>query len=142
MALAAQFSEYGTSEVLQIVDVPPLTAGPGQVRLAVRAAGVNPADWKILQGLFQEHFPLQLPAGLGSDVAGVIDQVGDGVTAFRVGDEVLGASLVPFLRTVRHLRSGLANRQARVGAMGNRRQRGRRGRHGVGGARHAQPFRR
>jgi NADPH:quinone reductase-like Zn-dependent oxidoreductase len=95
MALAIRFSEYGTSEVLQLTDVPPLTAGPGQVRLAVRAAGVNPLDWKILQGLFREHIPLQLPAGLGSDVAGVVDQVGDGVTDIRLGDEVLGASLTP-----------------------------------------------
>jgi NADPH:quinone reductase-like Zn-dependent oxidoreductase len=61
----------------------------------VRAAGVNPADWKILQGLMREHFPLQLPAGLGSDVAGVVDQIGDDVTAFQVGDEVLGAALTP-----------------------------------------------
>lgn len=51
MSLAVQFSEYGTPDVLRIVDVPPLTAGPGQVRLAVRAAGVNPIDWKILRVL-------------------------------------------------------------------------------------------
>jgi len=95
MSLAAQFSEYGTPEVLQVVDVVPPDAGPGQVRLSVRAAGVNPVDWKILQGLMQEQFPLQLPAGLGNDVAGVVDQVGAGVSAFKVGDEVLGLSLSP-----------------------------------------------
>src|SRR5882757_8806519 len=95
MSIAVQFSAYGTSEVLRAVDVAPLTAGPGQVRLAVRAAGVNPVDWKIMQGLMRQQIPLHLPAGLGSDVAGVVDQVGAGVTAFALGDEVLGTSLTP-----------------------------------------------
>jgi NADPH:quinone reductase-like Zn-dependent oxidoreductase len=95
MSLAVQFSEYGTSEVLQVVDVVPPDAGPGQVRLSVRAAGINPVDWKILQGFMQDQFPVQFPAGLGNDVAGVVDQVGAGVTAFKVGDEVLGLSLSP-----------------------------------------------
>ncbi|MFE3144976.1 alcohol dehydrogenase catalytic domain-containing protein [Streptomyces scopuliridis] len=88
-----QFAEYGTPDVLRIVDVSPLTAGPGQVRLAVRAAGVNPIDWKILHGCMRQVMPVDLPGGLGSDVAGVVDQVGQGVTAFSIGDEVLGASL-------------------------------------------------
>ncbi|AUH38912.1 NADP-dependent oxidoreductase [Streptomyces sp. CMB-StM0423] len=95
MSLTVQFSEYGTPDVLRVVDVPPPTAGPGQVRLAVRAAGVNPIDWKILHGDMRQVMPLDLPGGLGSDVAGVVDQVGEGVTAFRVGDEVLGGSLTP-----------------------------------------------
>ncbi|WP_329372707.1 NADP-dependent oxidoreductase [Streptomyces sp. NBC_01483] len=95
MSLAAQFSEYGSTDVLSVVDVPPPTPGPGQVRLAVRAAGVNPIDWKILHGYMSQVMPLDLPAGLGSDVAGVVDQLGEGVTAFSVGDEVLGASVTP-----------------------------------------------
>jgi NADPH:quinone reductase-like Zn-dependent oxidoreductase len=95
MSLAVKFSEYGTSEVLQVVDVAPPDAGPGQLRISVRAAGVNPVDWKILQGFMQDQFPVQFPAGLGNDVAGVVDQVGAGVTAFKVGDEVLGLSLSP-----------------------------------------------
>ncbi|CAL9324435.1 NADP-dependent oxidoreductase [Streptomyces sp. SudanB66_2053] len=95
MSLAVRFSEYGTADVLRVVDVPPLTAGPGQVRLAVRAAGVNPIDWKILNGLARHVIPVDFPAGLGSDVAGVVDQVGEGVTAFSIGDEVLGSSLTP-----------------------------------------------
>ncbi|MEU1299233.1 NADP-dependent oxidoreductase [Streptomyces shenzhenensis] len=95
MSLAVRFSEYGTPDVLRVVDVPPLTAGPGQVRLAVRAAGVNPIDWKILNGFMRQVMPVDFPAGLGSDVAGVVDQVGEGVTAFSIGDEVLGASLTP-----------------------------------------------
>ncbi|MFD4539145.1 NADP-dependent oxidoreductase [Streptomyces bauhiniae] len=95
MTRAVQFSEYGTPEVLGVVDAPSLNAGPGQVRLAVRAAGVNPIDWKILQGFMRQEIHLNLPSGLGSDVAGVVDQVGEGVTAFEVGDEVLGSSLSP-----------------------------------------------
>ncbi|WP_405876838.1 NADP-dependent oxidoreductase [Streptomyces sp. NBC_01136] len=95
MSLAVQFSEYGNTDVLRVVDVPPPTPGPGQVRLAVRAAGVNPIDWKILHGYMSQMMPLDLPAGLGADVAGVVDQVGEGVTAFSVGDEVLGASVTP-----------------------------------------------
>ncbi|GCB44392.1 NADP-dependent oxidoreductase [Streptomyces sp. NL15-2K] len=95
MSLAVRFSEYGTSEVLRVVDVPAPVPGPGQVRLAVRAAGVNPIDWKIMQGAMRQMMPIDLPAGLGYDVAGVVDQVGEGVTAFAVGDEVLGTPRTP-----------------------------------------------
>ena len=93
MTRTIQFSEYGGPELLRVVDAPMLTAGPGQVRIAVRAAGVNPIDSKIIQGFMREVMPLALPAGLGSDVAGVVDQVGADVTAFHVGDEVMGSSL-------------------------------------------------
>jgi NADPH:quinone reductase-like Zn-dependent oxidoreductase len=95
MPLSVQFPTYGTTEVLRTVNAAPLTAGPGQVRLRVHAAGVNPADWKIMQGLMRDQIPLHLPAGLGSDVAGVVDQVGTGVTSLQVGDEVLGTPLTP-----------------------------------------------
>src|ERR1700692_2405458 len=95
MAGTVQFSEYGGTDVLRVVDAPDLSAGPGQVRIAVRAAGINPIDSKILQGFMAEVMPLALPAGLGSDLAGVVDEVGAGVTEFRVGDEVMGSSLTP-----------------------------------------------
>ena len=95
MAPTVQFSEYGGTDVLAAVDAPALTAGPGQVRIEVRAAGINPIDWKIMRGFMREMIPLTLPAGLGSDVAGVVDQVGTGVTEFQVGDEVMGRSLTP-----------------------------------------------
>jgi len=97
MARSVQFSDYGGTDVLRIVDAPELSAGPGQVRVAVRAAGINPIDSKILHGFMAEVMPLTLPAGLGSDLAGVVDQVGAGVTEFQVGDEVLGSSLTPAL---------------------------------------------
>jgi NADPH:quinone reductase-like Zn-dependent oxidoreductase len=92
-----QFSEYGGTDVLRVVDAPELSAAPGQVRVAVRAAGINPIDSKILHGFMAEVMPLTLPAGLGSDLAGVVDEVGPGVTEFAVGDEVLGSSLTPAL---------------------------------------------
>lgn len=76
MSLAVRFFEYGTSDVLRVMDVPAPAPGPGQVRLAVRAAGVNPFDWKVMQGFMSQVMPLDLPAGLGSDVAGVVDHVG------------------------------------------------------------------
>lgn len=95
MARTVQFSEYGGPEVLRVVDAPVLSTGPGQVRVAVQAAGINPIDSKIMRGYMREVMPLALPAGLGSDVAGVVEQVGTDVTAFHVGDEVMGSSLTP-----------------------------------------------
>jgi NADPH:quinone reductase-like Zn-dependent oxidoreductase len=95
MPYSVQFSEYGNTDVLRVVDLPVLSPDPGQVRIAVRAAGINPIDWKTMHGLMLEEFTLTLPAGLGSDVAGVVDQVGAEVGEFHVGDEVMGASLTP-----------------------------------------------
>jgi NADPH:quinone reductase-like Zn-dependent oxidoreductase len=65
------------------------------VRLAVRAAGVNPFDWKLMRGYLASVFPLELPAGLGSDVAGVVEELGEGVRELAPGDEVLGSSATP-----------------------------------------------
>src|SRR5258705_12401423 len=95
MARTVQFSEYGGTDVLAAFDAPPLTAGPGQVRIVVRAAGINPIDWKIMRGFMREMIPLTLPAGLGSDVAGAVDHVAAGVTEFQVGDSVMGRSPTP-----------------------------------------------
>lgn len=95
MARTAQFTDYGDPDVLKLVDAPPPTPGPGQVRLAVRAAGVNPVDWKIVAGFMRDIMPIQLPAGAGTDVAGVVDEVGPGVTEWAVGDEVLGVAATP-----------------------------------------------
>ncbi|MFU8871647.1 NADP-dependent oxidoreductase [Micromonospora sp. SL4-19] len=87
---AVQFAEYGGPEVLQPVEVPEPHAGPGQIRVAVRAAGVNPMDWKVRSGAMRRMMPLTLPAIPGIDVAGVVDEVGAGVTGVGVGDEVFG----------------------------------------------------
>lgn len=83
---AVQISETGGPEVLRTVELPEPHANPGQVRIAVRAAGINPIDWKIRAGLF----PAPLPMVLGTDAAGVVDEVGEGVRGVAVGDEVFG----------------------------------------------------
>jgi NADPH:quinone reductase-like Zn-dependent oxidoreductase len=85
---AVQFAEHGDPEVLRLVDVEEPHAGPGQVRIAVRAAGVNALDWKIRRGYVPGG---DLPRGLGMDAAGVVDEVGPGVTDVAVGDAVLGS---------------------------------------------------
>jgi NADPH:quinone reductase-like Zn-dependent oxidoreductase len=87
---AVQFAEYGDPEVLHVVEVDEPHAGPGQIRVAVRAAGVNPYDWKVRSGAMRQFMPLDLPRIPGSDVAGVVDEVGDGVRGVSIGDEVFG----------------------------------------------------
>lgn len=98
MARAIRFGEHGGTDVLSFVEVPDPEPGPGQVRLAVRAAGVNPFDWKVLHGSVP-GLPKAFPAGLGNDVAGVVDALGEGVTALAVGDPVLGQSATPSYAT-------------------------------------------
>ena len=85
---AAQFSEFGGPEVLEVVDLPEPHASAGQVRVAVRAAGVNPIDWKVRGGAMGGD----LPRRLGQEVAGVVDEVGDGVSDVAVGDGVFWPS--------------------------------------------------
>ncbi|GLY04534.1 NADP-dependent oxidoreductase [Actinoplanes sp. NBRC 101535] len=87
---ALQFSEYGSADVLHVAEVPEPHAGPGRIRIAVRASGVTPADWKVRSGAFQQMIPLPLPHTPGIDAAGVVDEVGEGVTGVAVGDEVFG----------------------------------------------------
>ncbi|MGW4524920.1 NADP-dependent oxidoreductase [Amycolatopsis sp. NPDC004378] len=88
---AITFSAYGGPDVLQPTEVPVPEPGPGQVRLAVRAAGINPIDWKIRNGYMQQNFQVPFPHIPGLEVAGVVDAVGEGAE-FAVGDEVFGWS--------------------------------------------------
>ncbi|MFK0173133.1 NADP-dependent oxidoreductase [Streptomyces sp. NPDC090306] len=85
---AARFSRFGGPEVLEIVDLPDPRPGPGQVRIAVRAAGVNPSDWKKRAGLMDEG----LPQTLGYEAAGIVDELGEGVEDVALGDRVFGFS--------------------------------------------------
>jgi NADPH:quinone reductase-like Zn-dependent oxidoreductase len=85
---AAEFSRFGGPEVLEIVDLPEPHPGPGQVRIAVRAAGVNASDWKKRQGLMDQ----ELPQTMGHEAAGIVDELGEGVTDVAVGDLVFGFS--------------------------------------------------
>ncbi|MGG5284815.1 NADP-dependent oxidoreductase [Pseudomonas viridiflava] len=87
---AVQFNEYGGTEVLKIVDIEPPRPGAGEVRIKVLAVGVNPIDWKIRSGYMHDFMPVTFPAGVGSEAAGVIDEVGEGVSGFAVGDSVFG----------------------------------------------------
>ncbi|MGV9674314.1 NADP-dependent oxidoreductase [Nocardia sp. NPDC003482] len=83
---AIRFERFGGPEVLELVEAPVPDPTGEQVRVAVRAAGVNPADWKRREGLFG---PLEFPAGAGLEIAGVVDAVGPDAR-WRVGDEVIG----------------------------------------------------
>ncbi|MFG3366792.1 NADP-dependent oxidoreductase [Streptomyces sp. NPDC090032] len=85
---AVRFSRFGGPEVLEIVDLPDPHPGPGQVRIAVRAAGINASDWKKRRGLMDE----ELPQTLGYEAAGVVDELGEGAQDVAVGDLVFGFS--------------------------------------------------
>ncbi len=87
---AAQFSRYGGPEVLDIVELPDPHPAPGQVRIRVHAAGISATDPKLRQGVL--NFGAELPQTTGRDVAGVVDEIGEGVTDVAVGDRVFGAS--------------------------------------------------
>jgi NADPH:quinone reductase-like Zn-dependent oxidoreductase len=87
---ALQYVTYGGPEVLTWADAPDPHAGAGTIRIAVRAASVNPIDWKMLAGAMSGGQPMVGTGYLGYDAAGVVDEVGEGVTAVSVGDEVFG----------------------------------------------------
>src|ERR1700761_4118902 len=91
---AVQLESFGGPEVLKLREVPAPQAGPGQVRVRVTAAGLNPMDWFMTADAdTAARFGLSLPAGFGTDYAGVVDQVGDGVTGFAPGMRVFGGAL-------------------------------------------------
>ncbi|MFI1123127.1 NADP-dependent oxidoreductase [Streptomyces hygroscopicus] len=87
---AVQFTEYGPPGVVHIADVAAPHAGPGRIRIAVRASGVSPGETKIRSGAWRDLVPITFPFRTGFDAAGVVDEVGDGVTGVGVGDEVFG----------------------------------------------------
>ena len=89
---AVTYTEYGGPEVLAVTEVPEPHAGAGQIRIAVRAASVNPVDWKVREGMFGRS-PIDAPRIPGADAAGVVDEVGEGVTGVSVGDEVFGLAI-------------------------------------------------
>ena len=87
---AVRFDRYGGVDVLDVREVPRPQPNAGQVLVEVKAAGINPGEAMIRQGAMAEIFPATFPSGQGSDLAGVVAEVGTGVDAFSVGDEVLG----------------------------------------------------
>src|ERR1700729_2592687 len=91
---AVRLDSFGGPEVLDIREVPAPQAGPGQVRVRVTAAGLNPMDWFMTADADTAvRFGLSLPSGFGTDYAGVVKQVGDEVTDFAPGDRVFGGAL-------------------------------------------------
>ncbi|MBQ0951257.1 NADP-dependent oxidoreductase [Streptomyces coelicoflavus] len=87
---ALRFPEYGPPSVLEIADVPEPHAGPGRIRIAVKVSGVTPADCGVRSGGLRDVMPVNLPHVLGVDAAGVVDEVGVGVSGVGPGDEVFG----------------------------------------------------
>src|ERR1700759_1855352 len=91
---AVQLDSFGGPEVLDVRDMPAPQAGPGQLRVRVTAAGLNPMDWFMTSDAeTASRFGLSLPSGFGTDYAGVVDQIGDGVTGFAAGMRVFGGAL-------------------------------------------------
>jgi NADPH:quinone reductase-like Zn-dependent oxidoreductase len=93
MSRAVQFDSYGGIDVLEVREVPRPKPAAGEVLVEVKAAGINPGEAMIRQGFLHDRWPATFPSGQGSDLAGVIVELGSGVNEFAVGDEVLGFSL-------------------------------------------------
>ena len=87
---ALTYTEYGGADVLRVAAMPEPHAGPGEVRIKVSAASINPVDWKQVGGFMSGGQPLAGPAVPGFDASGVVDEVGEGVTGVSVGDDVFG----------------------------------------------------
>ncbi len=87
---AVRFERYGGVEELQVTEVPRPRAAPGRVLVQVRAAALNPGEASIRRGLMHDRWPARFPSGEGSDFAGVVTEVGDGVTSVTPGAEVIG----------------------------------------------------
>lgn len=94
MTTAVVFDQYGPPEVLRFAELPDPQAGPGQVRVRVKAAGVQPFDVGVRKGAMAGFVPVTFPQTIGQEYSGVVDQVGDGVDGIAVGDEVLGSTML------------------------------------------------
>lgn len=85
-----RFKEYGGPENQEFVELDKPQPGPGEILVRVKAAGVNPVDYKVRSGRFRDFGHRDLPSEFGSEVSGVVEQLGDGVEGFSIGDEVFG----------------------------------------------------
>lgn len=90
MPRAVRFQQYGGVEVLEVVEVDRPVPGPGQVLVKVEAAAINPGEAYIRSGGLHDRWPATFPSGQGSDLAGVVTEIGEGVEGFAAGDEVVG----------------------------------------------------
>lgn len=87
---AVRFEQYGGVDVLTVPEVPTPVPGPGQVLVQVKAAGINPGEAKIRDGLLHERWPATFPSGQGSDLAGVVAALGTGAVGVAMGENVIG----------------------------------------------------
>jgi NADPH:quinone reductase-like Zn-dependent oxidoreductase len=87
---AAELTDYGEPDRFRVASVAEPTPGPGEIRVKVAAAAVNPVDVKLRRGYLKVWMPLVFPARIGGDFAGTVDAIGDGVHGFRAGDRVMG----------------------------------------------------
>ena len=87
---AVRFDNYGGPEVLEVRDVDDPTPGPGELLVRVRAASINPGEIGIREGLLHARWPATFPSGEGTDFAGVVEAVGEGVASFAPGTDVIG----------------------------------------------------
>jgi NADPH:quinone reductase-like Zn-dependent oxidoreductase len=117
--LAVRFHEYGPPSTLVAEHVGRPAPGAGEVLVRVRAAGVNPMDWKFRAGYLKDFMPLDLPHILGYDLAGTVEAVGPGVSEFAPGDEVFGQAAGAYAQyaiasanTIAHKPAGLSFEQA------------------------------
>lgn len=90
MSRAVRYDNYGDVDVLKVVEVEDPVPGAGQLLVRVKAAGINPGEAKIRDGLLAQQWPSTFPSGQGSDLAGIVERAGDGVDGFSAGDEVIG----------------------------------------------------
>lgn len=92
---AVQIKEYGSRDVIEVIeDVPVPQLKEGQVLIEVYAASINPFDVKVRDGATKAYAPLTFPTTLGGDFSGVVSEVGEGITAYKKGDEVFGTAIV------------------------------------------------
>ena len=90
MPKAVRFDEYGGVDVLYVAEVDRPVPGPGQVLVRMKAAAINPGEGKIRAGALAQRFPATFPSGEGSDLAGIVDELGPDVQGISVGEEVIG----------------------------------------------------
>jgi NADPH:quinone reductase-like Zn-dependent oxidoreductase len=116
---AVRFHEYGPPSVLIVDEVDRPEPQAGELLIRVRAAGVNPIDWKFRAGYLKQFMPLVLPYTPGLDVAGTVEVLGDGVTAFAVGDRVFGRGAATYadfavapITTIARIPEGVSFEQA------------------------------
>ena len=87
---AVRFESYGDIDVLNVVEVPDPLPGQGEVLVRVKAAGIGPGETMVRKGFLHDRWPATFPSGQGGDLAGVVEQTGQGVDDWHAGDEVIG----------------------------------------------------